>query len=184
MNQNATRAEIVAALGDGLSNLAIARHLHCDKNRVARIRRELDLPNVVQQPLTLEQKWRTFTRPVDGGHLEWTGEHGRSAGTPVMRYREESHSPTAIAFRIQHGRDPKGYVIAECGLKHCVAPAHVDDEPGRRHSREQFRYLTGGTERPATCRHGHDQSEHGAYLPTGVAYCRRCNTEQKRRTAA
>ncbi|MFB7594646.1 hypothetical protein [Streptomyces sp. NPDC056160] len=33
--------------------------------RVDGIRRQLDLPGVVPQPLTLEQKWRTLTRSLE-----------------------------------------------------------------------------------------------------------------------
>ncbi|MFD7101897.1 hypothetical protein [Streptomyces celluloflavus] len=180
MRQNATRAEIVALLGEGLSNSAISRHLRCDKGRVARLRRELDLPNVALQPLALEQKWATHTRPVDGGHLEWTGERGSSSGTPVMRYREESYSPAAVAFRQRHDREPVGQVFAECGMRQCVAPDHVEDEAGRARTREQLRYLTGGSERRPYCRRGHDQAEHGRYSPSGVAYCATCSCDRKR----
>jgi hypothetical protein len=179
---NATRADIVAMLRDGHSNSRIMRELHCDKQRVRRIRAELDLPAYVpvEQTRTLEEKWQTLVQPVDGGHLEWVGERVNTAGTPVMRYKDGSYSPAAIAFRIQHGRDPVGYVIAECGMPQCVAPGHVDDEAGRKRTREQLRYLLGGQERKPFCVHGHDQAEHGRYEPDGTAYCEACKVAQKR----
>jgi hypothetical protein len=182
MNQNATREQIVAALHTGKSNGAIARELHADRARVRRIRAELDLPVFVpaEQTRTLEEKWATFTRPLDGGHLEWTGERGNIASTPVMRHKEESHSPAAVAFRIKHGRDAEGYAIADCGLKHCVAPDHVEDEAGRRRNREQLRYLMGGRERKPFCPHAHDQAEHGRYESDGTAYCEACKADRKR----
>jgi hypothetical protein len=183
MMQNATRGQITELLGQGLSNTAIAAQLHCDKVRVARIRAELGLPNVAVQPLTLEEKWAARTRPIDGGHLEWLGEHVGKSGTPVMRYREASYTATGIAFRIRTGRDPVGYAIAECGHHHCVAPAHVEDDPGRQKAREQLRYLTGGQQRPERCVHGHDQAVHGRYSPTGTAYCGACNHDRKRERA-
>lgn len=174
------RADIVALLGEGLSNTAISRRLGCDRHRVGDIRRELDLPNVIAQPLTLEQKWRSLTRPLDGGHLEWCGERVGAAGTPVMHYKERSFSPAGIAFTLQHGRQPEGQVKAECGVRQCVAPAHVEDGPGRRRLREQLRRILGGPEIKTHCVHGHDLSVHGRFSPNGrTAYCEACKAEQK-----
>ncbi|WP_432010140.1 hypothetical protein [Streptomyces cucumeris] len=180
MNQNATEEQITTLLRQGLSNAAIVRELCCDKNRVSRIRRKHGIPNVPLQPLTLEEKWATFTRPVDGGHLEWTGERKSISGTPAMRYREKTYTAAAIAFRIRHGRGPTGYAFAECGLHHCVAPDHVDDEPGRARTREQLRYLNGGRERKPYCPHGHDQAVHGRYQEDGRAYCEKCKRQRAR----
>ncbi|MFD8687815.1 hypothetical protein [Streptomyces sp. NPDC059651] len=177
---NATDAEITTLLRQGnLSNSGIARILRVDKHRVGRIRRDLSLPNVLPQPLTLEQKWASKTRPVEGGHLAWTGERGSASRTPVLRYKDECHTAAALAFRRRTGRAPEGYAFAECGFNHCVAPAHVDDEPGRQRTREQLRYLAGGQKRPAECVHGHDQAEHGKYESDGRAYCGQCKTEQR-----
>ncbi|MCT2591100.1 hypothetical protein LHJ74_14480 [Streptomyces sp. N2-109] len=181
MKQNATKDEIAALLREGLSNNIIAAQLRCDRARVSRIRRDLGIPNVRPQPLTLEQVWATHTRPVRGGHLEWLGERQSQSGTPTMRYREQPFTAARIAFRIRTGRDPLGYARAECGIPHCVAPEHMDDTAARLRTREQLRYLTGGQERPAQCRHGHDQDAHGRYGPDGTAYCQACNREQKRK---
>ncbi|EST24507.1 hypothetical protein M878_30540 [Streptomyces roseochromogenus subsp. oscitans DS 12.976] len=178
------RADIVAMLGEGLSNTAIARALGCDRHRVADIRRELELPNVVQQPLTREQKWRSLTRPLEDGHLEWLGERVGAAGTPVMRYKDRSFSPAGIAFTLQHGRQPQGRVQPECGVRHCVAPEHVDDEPGRQQTRRERRARQGLGDAPATCVHGHDQTEHGRFDLNGTAYCEACKREWRRNPAA
>ncbi|MFD8075852.1 hypothetical protein ACFV3E_24750 [Streptomyces sp. NPDC059718] len=175
---NATRAQITELLREGLSNTAIAARLHCDKKRVAARRQQLGLPNVVQQALSLEEKWTANTQPLDDGHIEWTGERQATSRTPVMRYREQSYSPAAIAFRIHTGREPEGYVYADCGLQHCVAPAHVDDEPGRQRTREQFRYLRGGRPPKDECINGHDLSEHVRYTPDSRAYCGACKAAQ------
>lgn len=178
---NASRAEIVRALRTGRSHSRIARDLGCDRHRVTDIRKGLGLPKVPQQPLTLEDKWRSNTRPLDGGHLEWTGERVGKARTPVMRYRDACYSPAAIAFRIKHGREPEGYVIAECGVRQCVAPDCVEDEAGRQRLREQLRLLLGGPERKPHCVHGHDLAEHGRYSPDGrTAYCEACKADRKR----
>ncbi len=178
---NATRTDIVAMLRDGHSNTRIMRELRCDKQRVTRIRAELGLPAFVprEQTRTLEEKWATHTRPVDGGHLEWTGEHVNTAGTPVMRYKEESYSPAAIAFTIHHGREPQGYVKTDCDLKHCVAPGHVNDEAGRRRARQNLRNSKGIGDPPSHCPYGHDQAEHGKFETDGRAYCGLCKTLDK-----
>jgi hypothetical protein len=172
--------EIRALLAQHSSN-AIARMLGVDRAAVRRIRGEAGIPYVpVEQARTLEEKWASHTRPVDGGHLEWTGERQSTSGTPVMRYKDGNYSPAAVAFRIKHGRDAEGYAIADCELKHCVAPDHVEDEADRRRIREQLRYVTGGRERKPYCNHGHDQAVHGRYEPDGTAYCEACKAEQKR----
>lgn len=183
MNQNATREEIEDAIREGLSNTAIARRLRCDRHRVGDIRRELGIPNLPAQPMSLRQKWAANTRPAAGGHVEWLGERQSTSGTPVLRYREKSYSPAGIAFEIRHGRPAVGYAFAECGMKHCIAPGHVDDETTRAQTREQLRYLTGGGVRKTHCVHGHDQTVHGRYESDGVAYCHACKLEQKRKTA-
>lgn len=179
MNQKATEEQIVELLHQGLSNTAISKRLRCDKGRVGRIRRSLGIADVPLQPLTLEEKWAANTRPADGGHLEWTGERESTSATPVMRYRGKSYSPAGIAFRQRTGRDPVGQVFAECGVKHCIAPGHVDDEPGRFRTREQLRYLKGGRVRKPRCPHGHDQAVDGRYWADGRAYCVACKRDRK-----
>ncbi|MEE4493544.1 hypothetical protein [Streptomyces sp. BE230] len=177
---NATDAEITALLRQGnISNEGVARTLRVDKHRVGRIRIAAGLPPYQPQPLTLEEKWRSKTRPVEGGHLAWTGEQGTASRTPILRYKGECHTAAAVAFRLRTGRDPEGYAFAECGYFHCVEPTHVDDEPGRQLTREQLRYLSGGEQRPAQCVHGHDQAEHGKYESDGRAYCGECKAIQR-----
>lgn len=181
MYQNATREQIIEALKAGKSNTAISRELRADKARVRQIRAELGVePHVhIPQPLTLEEKWAVNTRPVDGGHLEWTGERRTASRTPVLRYWPKTYSPAAIAFRMKHGRDPEGQVYADCGMKQCVAPDHVDDVPGRLAKRAALRQAKGVPERQEQCRYGHDQSVHGRFERDGRPYCEACKADAK-----
>ncbi|MEV7422839.1 hypothetical protein [Streptomyces sp. NPDC091212] len=177
-----TTPEIEELLRAGLSNTAIGRQLHCDRHRVADIRRDLGIPNIPAQPFSLEEKWRARTRPVAIGHLEWTGERQSTSGTPVMRHSGKWYTAAAIAFRIRHGRDPQGQARAECGHHQCVAPDHVDDTVTRTKTREQLRYLTGHGERRPYCVHGHDQAVEGLYEADGRAYCGACKREQSQKS--
>ena len=137
-------AEIRALLPNHSSD-AIARQLGVDRAAVRRIRTEFGLPAFVpaEQTRTLEEKWATFTRPVDGGHLEWTG--GRSNGsTPSFMCSEQRISAYRIAFRIKHGREPQGYLRPSCGYDGCVAPGHHDDRLIRERTNATFDAIFGG----------------------------------------
>lgn len=174
-------AEIRALLASKSSE-AIARELGVDRAAVRRIRADAGVTYTRPGFKTAAEKWAAHlqpVQPVEGGHTKWAGERG-TTGTPVMRFREKSVSPAALAFRQQTGRDAVGQVRAECDYPNCMTPAHVDDEPGRQRTREQLRYLKGGTERRPFCRYGHRQAEHGRYEPDGTAYCEACKREQKR----
>lgn len=177
----ADRADIVAKLREGLSDSRIARELRADKARVRRVRKEIDLPPFVpaEQTRTVEDKWRQFARPTYGGHMEWTGERAGPARSPVMRYKEKSVSPAAVAFELHTGRPARGQVIADCGRTHCVAPGHVQDEPGRQAKRLQDRRDAGLGDLPETCRYGHQQDEHGRLDRSGIPYCEQCKRERK-----
>ncbi|MYS44083.1 hypothetical protein GTY23_23190 [Streptomyces sp. SID5998] len=170
-------AAIRALILKGRSTAAIADELRADRAAVRRIRKEMGVPNPPRQPLTLEERWAQQTEPTGDGHLRWTGSRSTGSRTPVLRYRDKTYTAAAVAFRQRTGRDPVGPVKAECDMPQCVAPEHVEDEPGRTHLREQYRYLLGMGERPPFCKAGHDQAEHGRYLRTGVAYCGTCSTD-------
>lgn len=174
---NATRADIVAMLQNCASNNQIVRELHCDKKRVIRLRAELDLPSYtpVERTRTVEQKWALFAMPVEDGHVRWRGERATDSGTPLLRYKESCASAAAVAFRIKHGRPSEGYVVAECGMKHCVAPEHVNDEAGRLAACENRR-----TVRKSFCPHCHDQTVHGRYERRAMTYCGACKLAQAR----
>jgi hypothetical protein len=178
---NASRADIITLLKEGHSNNRIAAQLHVDKHRVRRIRQELGLPayTPIEQTRTIEEKWKLYARPVDDGHIEWTGERVGPAGSPVMRYKDNSYSPAAIAFEIRHGRPPQGYAIADCGHTRCIAPDHVDDEAGRLAKRQELRRTNGLGDPGDTCPYGHDRSVHGRLQSDGRPYCEACKRQRK-----
>lgn len=163
-------------------NKAIAAELGMDPRTVRRIREEAGIPYVPTPTgyRTAEDKWAALVRPVDGGHLEWTGERVGKAGTPVMRFRERSVSPAGIAFRKRTGRDPVGQVRPECDYPHCVAPDCVQDEPGRQAFRLTLRRIKGLPDPDPECANGHDQATHGRFEKDGRHYCEACKRTSKR----
>ncbi|CAL9348661.1 hypothetical protein SUDANB1_00415 [Streptomyces sp. enrichment culture] len=121
------RAAIVELLQEGHSDRYIGRTLSTATRRVGQIRAELQLPRTFRPAvLSIEEKWRTFTRPVPGGHLEWTGHH-RGGSTPMFMLRGVNYSARRVAFRAANGRDPQGRVKAGCDYRGCVAPEHMED---------------------------------------------------------
>lgn len=75
--------------------------------------------------VTAEAKLATLVRPVDGGHLEWTGTSHR------MPYGGTSFVPAKVAFVAHYGREPVGLVRAGCGHDGCLRGDHLDDRPAR-----------------------------------------------------
>jgi len=126
-----TRAMIEELLRAGHGNKAIARQVHVRHQRVAAIRAELGIPNIVrpaQAGYSEDAFWRR-TQPV-GDHLAWTG-HYNSTGTPCLRATDGMHTAYRIAFRIRWGREPVGAVKPGCDMERCVHPRHVEDRPMR-----------------------------------------------------
>lgn len=181
-----TRARLAAMMRDGATNRAVADALGIGKDTAARHRAALGLPPapppVRRSPLTIEQKFTARTRPV-GGHLAWAGRV--RDGMPVLTHHERAYTARPIAFRIRTGRDPIGYVTAECDYPGCVAPQCVEDEPGRIRHRAALAEILGRRSTLTECTRGHDTAEHRRYDRTGRAYCGTCHTLTKQaRTAA
>jgi hypothetical protein len=174
----------------GASNRAAALALGISKDTAARYRAALEIGPAPKRPaanrstLTVEEKFATYTRPVEGGHLEWTGRHHKANGTPVFTHREQTYTARSIAFRIATGRAPEGYVTPECENPECVAPAHVADEPGRTRARAQFAAVLGIATTLVECSRGHDTATHRRYDRAGRAYCGTCHADAKRARAA
>ena len=136
------RADIVALLAEGLPDKRIAQILHTGPMRVRRIRRELELPRYERTFTTIEQAWTDRTRPTDDGHLAWSG-FWRESVHPVFKHQGTEHSARRVAFRLTHGREPEGHVMAGCGWPPCVKPEHVEDQPMRDQLRSQCHLIFG-----------------------------------------
>jgi hypothetical protein len=121
---------------------------------------------------SVEAQWAARTIEVPGGHLDWVGG-------PWLRWNGTLYRPARIAFRIRTGREPVGQVRPECGRPGCVAPGHVEDQPGRQRNRAQLRALRGLPPRPERCTHGHSQDAHGRLDEHGRAYCHPCAGHQQ-----
>ncbi|MEU0037219.1 hypothetical protein [Streptomyces sp. NPDC006333] len=182
----ATVDRLAAMLREGATNKAAALALGLGRDTPARYRAALGIgpapkgPAYNRSPLTIEQKFMTFTQPLDGGHLAWTGRRTRSNGTPTFTHRERTYTARSIAFRAAAGRDPDGYVTAECEFPECVAPAHVADEPARTRLRAQLAAVLGTATDLVECNRGHSTAQHRRYTPDGAPYCGTCHTEMKR----
>jgi hypothetical protein len=108
-----------------LSDLALAERFGCSVGLVARVRRSAGLPayrrgrRPVQQ--SLEAVFYERSRPVAGGHREWTKQRAAS-GTPVLSWHGQHVTAGRVAFRIRYGREPVGQVRPVCEFPHCVEP--------------------------------------------------------------
>lgn len=171
-------ADLVAK---GLTDRRIAAELTIARQTVMRIRKTLGLPAA---KATLEQAFHAYTSATDGGHLTWTGPRSIN-GTAILTHDGRPRSARRVAFRIHTGREPVGRVQPECGVGDCIAPAHVEDVPGRIRSRAALRAVALGLPaRTGNCRNGHDQAEHGRIETDGRAYCAICQRGAKARQRA
>ncbi|MFJ1528204.1 hypothetical protein ACIOFV_07210 [Streptomyces mirabilis] len=125
---------VARALQEGdprkLSDLALAAEHGCSVGLVARVRRDLNLPTCARGKRPVQQSLETVfferSRPVDGGHREWTRQTAAS-GTPVISHRGQHVTAGRVAFKIARGREPEGQVRPSCTFPHCVEPAHQAD---------------------------------------------------------
>ncbi|WP_327594619.1 hypothetical protein [Streptomyces chartreusis] len=109
-----------------LSDLALAAEHGCSVGMVARVRAELHLPAYARgkRPTvqSLEAVFWERSRPVPGGHREWTAQTAAS-GTPVLSWRGQHVTAGRVAFKMAQGREPEGQVRPTCTFPHCVEPA-------------------------------------------------------------
>jgi hypothetical protein len=182
----ATVDRLAALLREGATNKAASLALGIDKTTAARYRATLEIgpapkrPSPARSPLTVEEKFLTYTQPIEGGHMKWTGRRTKVNGTPTFTHHERTYTARSISFRAATGRAPDGYVTAECDYEDCVAPGHMEDEPGRTRIRAQLAAVLGTATPLAECNRGHDTATHRRYTPGGAPYCGTCHTEAKR----
>lgn len=140
------RADIAAALHQGLTNTTIAAQCHTSHQTVAQARRILGVAPSKQgrRPAahTIEDAFTARTEPVDGGHLRWTGHVDRH-GLPIVSLSRDYQTAYRVAFRIRHDREPVGYAKPSCGMAGCVEPAHVEDQPMREQLRANYLAIFG-----------------------------------------
>lgn len=127
-------AEILQCLAAGLSNRAITERLNVGAATVAELRAKHRFP-AARPALTVQQKFVLYTRETDGGHMVWIGERAQDC-TPILSHRGRKLSVRPVAFEIEHGRRPTGYVKPACWHPWCVAPACQSDAADRALSRE------------------------------------------------
>lgn len=183
---------LAAMFREGATNKAAVLELGVDKKTAARYRASLGFgpapkqPAPNRSPLTLAEKFATFTRPVEGGHMEWTGRRTKQNHTPTFSHHERTYTARSVAFRIATGRDPEGYVTPECDYPDCVAPGCMEDEPGRTRARGSLAIVTGRATTLAECNRGHATAKHRRYEPDGRPYCAACSAlnKQTRRASA
>ncbi|MGW3511207.1 hypothetical protein [Streptomyces sp. NPDC000994] len=168
-----------------VTDAAAARAIGISKSTAGVWRRRLGIaPSPRTAPanrsvLTLEQKWRTYARPVADGHMEWTGRRRGDTGTMVMTHHGREYTARRVAFIVAHGREPEGRVTAECDHPGCVAPACVEDDPSRTHSRGQLAAVLGYATPLTECNRGHATAEHRRYDRDGRPYCRACHIDRQ-----
>lgn len=123
------RADVAELLRAGYGDRTIARQVGVSIGSVTRARADLGLPKARgghKPAATAEDLFWRRAKPVDHGHVEWTG-HRNSKGTPTVGWRGKHYSALRIAFRIRHGHDPAGYAFITCDHDGCVAPGHIGD---------------------------------------------------------
>jgi len=141
------RDDIAELLQAGMPQIHICRELHCAPLTVQRTREALGLPSpktVRVLPLTPEEAFAKYTRPVDGGHLQWTGPVKNRV--PFFRHQGRHYYVRRSAFVWQYRREPVGNVTPGCGVKGCVAGRCLQDRPMRERTESLYAAIFGGAE--------------------------------------
>ncbi|MFE0651385.1 hypothetical protein ACFVZH_22630 [Streptomyces sp. NPDC059534] len=135
------RQDIADMLRAGHSQAAIEKALHVDHRTVSAARVALGLPprKPGTKPETVEETFARRTREEDG-HLIWLG-HDYAIST----IEGASYSAARWSFQQHHGRPPVGKVFPGCGVKRCVHPCHVEDQPMRQALKAQLARIFGST---------------------------------------
>ncbi|MFB6771113.1 hypothetical protein [Streptomyces sp. NPDC056337] len=103
---------------------------------ISEVRHAEGIP-VIPRPVPSRSPEQTYTRyaePYGDGHARWTGAWaGRMPQIqhPGPRGKGRKESALRVAFRMEHGREPTGYVRPGCGVSDCVARGHLTDRDMR-----------------------------------------------------
>ncbi|WP_328638450.1 hypothetical protein [Streptomyces canus] len=128
-----------------LSDRALAGRFNVEEEFVARVRAELGVPlfNAGRRARreVVEAAYLAHVEDVEGGHQRWTGTVTRD-GVPMVTTRFGQESAHRVAFQLETGRPPVGYVRVSCTYPHCVARGHQAD---RRLREERRRSAPAGT---------------------------------------
>jgi hypothetical protein len=141
-------------------------------------RRETVLRRFTIAPAPIEQD--RVGRPIVGPCLLWQGRklpsgYGQTGEGKGTRYVHRLMYEWFVG-PIEHNLDHL------CRVRHCAAPAHLEDVPQSQNVRRGDRHLARYTYRGVThCKHGHPFDESNTYIgPTGKRACRTCNRESMR----
>ncbi|WP_435610862.1 hypothetical protein [Streptomyces sp. C10-9-1] len=137
------RARIAAMLRAGATYAEVRAELGASLNLIADVRREHSIPVPARtRPMRSEaDAYAAGAEHTDGGHVRWAGEW--AGRCPQVSHHGRQESARRVAFRLAHGREPVGHVIAACGAAWCVAPGHVEDRPMREQLRAQLEAIGG-----------------------------------------
>lgn len=175
---------IVRMVRAGGTNAGIAAEIKVDRRAVARIRELIGMLPCTNTTSPWDKLDRFSSEPDADGHVWWAGRRSRS-GTPQIRHLGTEIPAAAVAFERRTLRSAVGTTRAECGVLHCVADAHVQDDLERRHVRMQLRAVYGLEPMPwDECPEGHSWDDHGRIEPDLTPYCRQCNTDRAARSRA
>lgn len=141
------RSDVAELLRAGRSDSSIARELGVDAEKtVRRARVALGLPKArsgKHAAGSVEDLYWLRTKPVDDGHVLWTGYRDKHSGTALVRHDGTLHTALRVAFRIKHHREPEGHVTPTCDRDGCVAPGHTQDRRIRNHTDATFAAIFG-----------------------------------------
>lgn len=166
--------EMRALIRGGLTNTQVAQRLRMRRSTVAETRKAMGVDPARRTPVgTLEDAYWARTRPVDGGHLLWTGLRNQY-GVPLVPYVGRRYSAQRVAFRAHYGREPEGVVLAVCDVPRCVAGRCLDDEAARRRTRAQLAAVLGMDHSAERCPRGHRYAETVMYRSNGQRECKVC----------
>lgn len=106
-----------------VSNREVATRLRVAPRFVAEVRADLGLPPYRFQGEWSQEAFDRMTIRIKGGHRLWRGRFS-PGGMPMASRMETAYR---VGFRLHHGREAVGRVVASCSKKFCVEGAHRMD---------------------------------------------------------